>query len=96
MCMKTIECPECCGEGFIIDQFEPVPGGNMPGDDQMGTSVRCKVKCLVCAGKKAIPVPEDYEACGTCGFDHSYEWLEAHKAHEKLAKEESAKEELCS
>ena len=26
-------------------------------------------------------VPEDYEACGECGFDHSYEWQEAHNWH---------------
>ena len=79
--MKTIECPECCGEGTITEQFEPVPGGHMPGDDQMGTSVRCKVKCKVCSGTKIIPVPEDYEACATCGFDHLYEATEAYEAH---------------
>ncbi len=80
--MKTIECPTCEGEGSYTEQFEPVPGGGMPGDDQMGVSVRCQVKCKTCKGKKVIPVPEDYEACGTCGFDHSYEYLEASRAHE--------------
>jgi hypothetical protein len=79
--MKTIECEECCGERTIIEQFEPVPGGGMPGDDKMGESVRCKIKCRVCLGKKVIPVPEDYEACGTCGYDHAYEGNEAYVAH---------------
>jgi len=30
------------------------------------------------------PVPADYEACGECGFDHSYEQTEALAAHSKL------------
>lgn len=31
--------------------------------------------------------PTDYEPCGVCGFDHSYEQAEAVKAHEKLESE---------
>jgi len=27
------------------------------------------------------PLPSDYEACGDCGFDHSYEPAEAHEWH---------------
>jgi RecJ-like exonuclease len=87
--MKTIECPECCGEGTITEQFEPVPGGNMPGDDQMGTSVRCKVKCPVCKGKMTLPVPDDYEECGECGYDHSYEYYEALLIHQDLEADHS-------
>ena len=30
--------------------------------------------------------PDDYEACGECGFDHAYEHAEAQEAHEVLAK----------
>ena len=26
-------------------------------------------------------LPSDYEACGTCGYDHAYEHGEAHYAH---------------
>ena len=29
-------------------------------------------------------VPDDYEACGECGFDHEYEPNEAAKAHKEL------------
>lgn len=28
-------------------------------------------------------LPEDYEACGECGFDHSYEPIAAARAHDK-------------
>jgi hypothetical protein len=28
-----------------------------------------------------LPLPADYEACGDCGYDHSYEPVEAHTAH---------------
>jgi len=32
-------------------------------------------------------LPADYESCGECGFDHSYEYTHAAKEHEgKLAK----------
>ena len=31
-----------------------------------------------------VPLPADYEACGTCGFDHAYEQAEALAAHSKL------------
>lgn len=26
-------------------------------------------------------VPSDYEACGECGYDHEYEYTEAHRWH---------------
>lgn len=26
-------------------------------------------------------LPDDYEVCGECGFDHAYEYEEAYKAH---------------
>lgn len=26
-------------------------------------------------------LPDDYEECGDCGFDHSYEYPHAHKWH---------------
>jgi len=34
----------------------------------------------------AVPadVPADYEACGTCGYDHEYEPAEAQAAHKKM------------
>jgi hypothetical protein len=28
-----------------------------------------------------LPLPEDYEPCGECGYDHAYEYTEAWKAH---------------
>lgn len=28
-------------------------------------------------------IPSDYEECGYCGFDHSYNYVEAKKWHEK-------------
>lgn len=43
-------CDECCGDGEILEQFEPVPGGGRPGDDQMGVSIREYVRCPVCKG----------------------------------------------
>ena len=32
---------------------------------------------------KKPSLPADYEACGQCGFDHSYEQQEAHNWHTK-------------
>lgn len=29
-------------------------------------------------------LPSDYESCGDCGYDHSYEYEEAYKVHMKL------------
>lgn len=26
-------------------------------------------------------LPTDYEACGECGYDHAYEYAEAHAFH---------------
>lgn len=50
--------------------------------------------CITCKGNlfpysKNDPegckcLPDDYEQCGECGFDHSYEWNEANKAHALL------------
>lgn len=28
-----------------------------------------------------VELPSDYEACGECGFDHDYEYEQAHKWH---------------
>jgi hypothetical protein len=28
-----------------------------------------------------LPLPDDYESCGACGYDHSYEQDEAFRAH---------------
>jgi len=36
---------------------------------------------------EAKDLPEDYEECGECGYDHAYEPEEAKKAHEKLKNE---------
>lgn len=33
--------------------------------------------------------PKDYEACGECGFDHSYEPDEAYQSHASYAQEEA-------
>lgn len=74
---KTIECDKCCGEGSYIEQFEPIPGIHQ----EMGVSIKERIKCKSCQGEGRIPVPNDYESCGECGFDHCYEWLESYNAH---------------
>lgn len=38
--------------------------------------------CLNC------DMPADYEQCGDCGFDHSYEYGHAHVAHQSLKEED--------
>jgi len=43
---ETVECNECCGDGFVVNQYEPIPGI----DHQMGESVRVREKCRVCKG----------------------------------------------
>lgn len=50
-----------------------------------------KCPCQCCGDKHhgsrhrfAVLGPEDYEACGDCGFDHSYEQEEAVKAHRSM------------
>jgi hypothetical protein len=40
----------------------------------------CPASCHECA----MELPADYEACGTCGFDHMYEWEQAQAAHKQL------------
>lgn len=35
----------------------------------------------------SMDLPEDYEPCGTCNFDHSYEYAEAREVHLQLEKE---------
>jgi len=32
-------------------------------------------------------LPNDYESCGECGYDHSYEYEEAHTIHMKIERE---------
>lgn len=32
---------------------------------------------------EAIKVPDDYESCGDCGYDHDYEYEQAHSWHTK-------------
>lgn len=39
--------------------------------------------CVECM-KKAGELPEDYEACGECGFDHAYEPHEASVYHDAI------------
>lgn len=34
-----------------------------------------------------MTLPIDYESCGECGYDHSYEPEEAFRAHTKAAKD---------
>lgn len=41
----------------------------------------CSDCSMVDDGPKEDEVPADYEACGDCGFDHSYESQEAFNAH---------------
>lgn len=33
----------------------------------------------------AADLPDDYEECGVCGYDHTYEPEEAHRAHKRMA-----------
>ena len=51
---ETIECPECDGYGDYLEDFEPIPGGGRPGDERMGQSVRCKVRCDACNGRGTV------------------------------------------
>jgi hypothetical protein len=46
----TDACDECSGTGKVEEQFEPVPGGGMPGDELMGESARAEVRCRSCGG----------------------------------------------
>jgi uncharacterized membrane protein YgaE (UPF0421/DUF939 family) len=39
-------------------------------------------------------LPSDYEPCGECNFDHSYEYEEAHKWHKEHSELESAEKDL--
>lgn len=43
------------------------------------TSRLCKYQEHACEQEETL-LP-DYEICGYCGFDHSYEYTEAHKWH---------------
>ena len=50
----------------------------------------CKV-CLseraetgACPGCGQGPLPDDYEPCGDCGFDHEYEPNAAHQEHVRM------------
>ena len=45
------------------------------------------LECVECL-KKADDLPEDYEPCGDCGFDHSYEPYEADQVHRQWAAED--------
>ena len=42
-------------------------------------------------------IPDDYEECGECGFDHGYDYPEAFKAHKALEYQgkEKANQEAC-
>lgn len=54
------------------------------------------MNCKVCGNERepagdcshcgAPPMPEDYETCGECGFDHDYEYVEAYRWHEEEEK----------
>lgn len=46
--------------------------------------------------KELENLPSDYEVCSECGFDHSYEPVEAHKAHNREASELEAMAALAS
>jgi hypothetical protein len=39
-------------------------------------------------GEDGIVLPDDYEACGICGFDHAYEPLESEGWHKRNAEPE--------
>lgn len=41
------------------------------------------LECVACL-RVAEDLPEDYEPCGDCGFDHGYEQAESIQAHERL------------
>jgi predicted amidophosphoribosyltransferase len=60
------------------------------------TMTNLKSDCKFCCAERpsvgdcptcgAPPLPEDYEWCGECGFDHEYEFVQAYRAHEKAEK----------
>ena len=41
-------------------------------------------------------LPSDYEACGDCGYDHSYEQNEARMAHDRMNVANAAADVLAS
>lgn len=40
---------------------------------------------------KEIEVPEDYEPCGTCGFDHAYDLLSSEQYQKQKDHQEAEK-----
>lgn len=48
--------------------------------------------CLHCSD--ADPLPDDYESCGECGFDHAYEPQQATRYHKKEDKKMNKVEQL--
>lgn len=42
---------------------------------------RCAVRIRETPCLEESPLPGDYESCGDCGYDHSYEQEEAVRAH---------------
>ena len=41
-------------------------------------------------------LPADYETCAECGFDHSYEYAEAYKAHREIENKKQKQKEADS
>lgn len=53
--LDTEECPRCDGEGYVLESYEPMPGGGMRGDDQRGQSVDVEERCRRCRGTGRVP-----------------------------------------
>jgi hypothetical protein len=49
------ECDECCGDGTVVNQYEPEPGR----DEQMGVSVCVTERCRVCKGTGHVSNDEE-------------------------------------
>lgn len=74
-------CREC-GDTFIPDEK---PNCQEPGDLKSNQEYQAAVTAVV-ETAEANPIeslPADYEACGTCGFDHRYDGAYP-EAHQKI------------
>lgn len=67
-----------------LDEFEKFPLNSGMGKRKASPNAKKNLKKYYYNEDgeiKSMFVPEDYEICDECGFDHSYEPEEAHKFH---------------
>jgi DnaJ-class molecular chaperone len=92
--VMTKACLNCDGEGIIplTETQEQELRNDAEYYRVTGDEPATMATCFTCNGEGSVP--EDYEPCGDCGYDHGYETAMATTAHTNMMFEQALGQRL--